>query len=268
MVMKSLCIADLLPDSRRIVIYPSESDFEGYRNVFLAKSKKEERLGKKLRLEVEIQLPPERRTFKQNSAFWALLRIIWKITNGEKRNPTKQEEIEMYYDFLDAYADRKENKITGENRPIHISESNTRQCAILISSEMDLLATIPDIPMSAQAEVKTWFAAWVAWRGRKEFDPLDYDEAGIEIEDRIWRKRHQVSEASGCGPVQKAHIVSRGADPTLIDRPWNWIALTPKEHVHIQHQNGWDFLIGEYPHIEAKILKARKKAALLQGGIQ
>lgn len=57
----------------------------------------------------------------------------------------------------------------------------------------------------------------------------------------------------------QAHIVSRGANAAVIDEPWNWIRLRHTIHAK-QHQNGWDHIMAEFPHLVPKIQRARAMA--------
>jgi hypothetical protein len=103
---------------------------------------------------------------------------------------------------------------------------------------------------------------WETWRGGLENDYADYADRGQTkmLTEEEWRGKHVYSEASGRGgPIERAHIVSRGADAADIEMSWNWIALTPDEHAE-QHRRGWDEFLQIYPHLRGRVDRARKLA--------
>jgi hypothetical protein len=107
---------------------------------------------------------------------------------------------------------------------------------------------------------------WEAWRGGLETDCTDYTdrEQTRTLAEEEWRAKRVYSEASGRGgPIERAHIVSRGADAADIEMSWNWIALTPDEHVD-QHRRGWDEFLRIYPHLRGRVERARRLAGKLE----
>lgn len=258
---KFLCNAYLYPDKSAVVVKFKKDEIELLKKIFTQKKNKEKRLKHEIPIEVEIKIPRERRTFQQNKTLWALIRIIYITQNGEY--PTDEESYNLYLDIVDAYADRTPNQITGELRPIRISQSSTLQAARLIEACMDILSHIPDIPMEHVSEVQDMFFAWQAWRGRQDFDPMDQDEAGNLITEKIWRDKHKVSDATGKGGgIVRSHIVSRGRDHQDIEKSWNWLALTNEEHDE-QHRYGWNWFITKHPHLRGRVERARKLAGVL-----
>jgi hypothetical protein len=79
-----------------------------------------------------------------------------------------------------------------------------------------------------------------------------------------WRQKHPYSEASGKGGnIDRAHIVSRGADAPDIEKAWNWMALLHEEHMQ-QHRIGLDAFLQIYPHLRGRVERARKLAGKLE----
>lgn len=134
---------------------------------------------------------------------------------------------------------------------------------------MNMCNTHPDneyfITTNVQANIRHYLNEWQAWRGTLEKDPVDYLDykKGIFVNESEWKRRHQVCEACGLAgtdfdPLQKCHIISRGAD--TIEEPWNWLQLHLSHHIGKQHQQGWGPLIDEYNHLKGAINRARTLA--------
>lgn len=65
----------------------------------------------------------------------------------------------------------------------------------------------------------------------------------------------------GTGQTQKIHIVSRGADISAVDEPWNWIRGATSIHDKIHNSNlGWTAVLHEFPHVAPKVHRARELA--------
>lgn len=103
---------------------------------------------------------------------------------------------------------------------------------------------------------RAWYAEYsvseVAYTGIKTWE--DYLER-FPFDEFFAVSRNE----AGTGATQKMHIVSRGADPTSIDEPWNWIHGATSVHQR-QHQIGWDPILQEFPHIAPKVRRARELA--------
>ena len=74
-------------------------------------------------VQTTLDLPYQRRTFRQNAAVWKLVTVIFE--NMEGRKPAEDEKYALYLDLLDAYADKVPSRIRGGTRPVHISEANS-----------------------------------------------------------------------------------------------------------------------------------------------
>ena len=248
------CEAKILTEKRLLLLRPIPGDFLFFQKFFESKEKKEARDNQTYCIEVKLDLPAKERTYKQNDTMWKLIEIIFQSQNGRK--PDKDEKYDLYLDILDAYADRKVNKLTGKLRAIHISESDVYQAAQLIQACLDIIVDMCDLSTDLQADVKQIVSRWHTWRGTLERDPLDYvdPEYARTINEKYWRERHPVSEASGKPGVQLCHIISRGAGGA--EEPWNWMALTVEEH-NYQHAKGWDAFLKMYPHLKGKVERAK-----------
>jgi hypothetical protein len=227
--------------------------------LFARKEEFEKRNNKEYYLQAELELRYQKRTFKQNSAVWALITAIFQ--SMENRPPDEEEKQGLYLDLLEEYADKVANRFGGL-RPVHISESNSAEGARFIDGLLYHLATMCNLDMDTQATVMDVMQEWEEWRGSLEKDPADYEdlECTLLLTEAGWRKKHLVSEASGQGGnIVRAHIVSRGADAPDIEKAWNWIALLWEEHEH-QHRIGWDDFLQIYPHLRGRVGRARKLA--------
>jgi hypothetical protein len=227
---------------------------------FRTKKEREERNQKEFFVQAVLDIPLQRRTFKQNSAVWKLVTVIFESMEG--RLPDEEEKYNLYLDLLEAYADRVPNKISGGTRPVHISESNSVEGARFIDGLLYHLATEYALSYGVQTTVQEVLEEWEAWRGELETDYADYAdrEQTKMLTEKEWRERHVYSEASGRGGlIEMAHIVSRGADAADVEMSWNWIALTPEEHAE-QHRSGWDKFLRIYPHLRGRVERARRLA--------
>jgi hypothetical protein len=232
--------------------------------LFSTKKEWELRNQREFFLTVTLELPYQRRTFKQNAAVWKLVTAIFESVEG--RLPDEGEKYDMYLDLLEVYADRAPNKISGGTRPVHISESNSLEGSDFIDGLLYHLATECALSYGVQTTVQEVLEEWEAWRGGLEADYADYTdrEQTKTLTEEEWRKKRVYSEASGRGgPIERAHIVSRGTDAQDIEMSWNWIALTPDEHAE-QHRRGWDEFLQIYPHLRGRVERARKLAGKLE----
>jgi hypothetical protein len=228
--------------------------------LFSKKKKWEERNRREFFLTALLDLPCQRRTFRQNAAVWKLVTVIFESMDG--RLPGEEEKYNLYLDLLEVYADRVPNRLNDGTRPVHISEADSLEGSRFIDALLQHLATECSLPYELQTTVQEVLQEWETWRGEKENDPADYTDAeqNIMLCESEWRVKHVYSEASGCGGIiQRAHIMSRGADAADIEKSWNWIALTPEEHQE-QHRRGWDEFLRIYPHLKGRVERARRIA--------
>lgn len=199
------------------------------------------------------------------SPFVVLVECIW--FSMEKDPTTEEEKYSLYLDLLEAYADKVKSRITGELRPVHISESNSIEGARFIDGLLYHLTTIVgELDYNTQSTVIDVLEEWQQWRGGLEIDPMDYSDLECTklLTEWEWRERHKVSEASGHGgTIDRAHIVSRGADSVDIEKSWNWISLLHSEHMEL-HRIGWDAFLQIYPHLRGRVDRARNLAGKME----
>lgn len=261
-------------DKRNVILLaPVKADIPVIKKLFARKADREQKDGANVYPSYSLEVAARDRTFKQNRAIWALITVIFRSMHGRK--PTEEEKHDLYLDVLDMYAEKVPNRFTGALRPVHLSESDVYQAGRIITHLMGVLVEYCDLNVSdengqdisadLQADVRTIFNRWQEWRGGLARDPMDYDEEGNELDIVDWIKKHPVSDATGTntGNLQLCHIVSRGADATAIDKPWNWIRLESSLHLGVQHQNGWVKFLEMYPHLRSRVLRARSLASVL-----
>lgn len=225
--------------------------------LFKSKIARENRSQKEILLKCEIDAAFQKRSFKQLSAVWKLVEVIFESENGRK--PLDEEKYNLYLDLLELYADKVPNRYNNQLRSIHISEANTVAGSHFIEGLLFHLATMCHLTMDQESTVRSVLYDWEISRGKVETDIND--ERTI---DDI-KKYVKFSEASGRGgPLHLHHIVSRGACPAAIDKAWNIMVLTADEH-NFYHQQckTWDEFLDVYPHLRGKVEKAQRKCAEL-----
>lgn len=233
--------------------------------LFQKKKEWEERNGKEFYLQAKLELRHQKRTLKQNDTVWKLIECIW--FSMEEDPPTEDEKYSLYLDLLELYAGKIKSRITGDLRPIHISESNSLEGARFIDGLLYHLSTECNLDYNAQSTVIDIIQEWEEWRGGLEIDPMDYSdlECTKPLTEFEWRERHKVSEASGQGGVIVLHhIVTRGSNKAAENMTWNWLALTEEEH-RMLHANGNDNFLRIYPHLKGRFSRAKNLADQIQG---
>lgn len=224
------------------------------KKMFSSKVAREERSNKEILLKCEIDAAFQKRSFKQNNAVWALIDVIFESDN--KRKPTDEEKYELYLDLLELYADKRPSRFTGNLVSVHISKANTVQGSNFIDGLLYHISTQCQISYDLQSTVRSVLYEWEIWRGKQDIDIND-DKTVEELREKL-----RYSEASGNMPVELHHIVTRGADSTLIDKAWNLIALTHDEHMEL-HKKGWKYFLEKYPHLKGRIQRVFDKAGHL-----
>ncbi|MBO7518738.1 MAG: hypothetical protein J6T31_06475 [Methanobrevibacter sp.] len=234
-----------------------ENDRYIVEKLFRNKKEREGRTKQEVLLRCEINAPYQHRTFKQNNAVWILISIIFQSMEG--RNGTHEELYELYCDLLEEYADKKPSRLNGKLRSIHISGMNTEQAGRFIDSLLFHLATLCELSIDLQSDVRKFIYEWEEWKHKEENEFEEF--ASVEE----MRQKVVYSEASGKGGVLHFHhIVTRGACPAAVDKTWNLMALTPDEH-NFYHQQckTWDEFLEVYPHLRGKVERAQKRCAEL-----
>jgi len=216
-----------------------------------------------LSAEAELIAESDLYTANQRNTLWGICNFIFQAQNGHK--PNQEELYNVYYAILEKYGKAVENPITGVKHYITLTDPRMtkRDVAKLIEGALNELAMC-DIPYEVLQEIggemKKLWKAWYNWRWNiaKE-DPLFEEEQNMTWEE--YKAKHPVCEITGePGEVERVHIISKGADETIYEYPWNWFAASHRIHV-LQHKKGWDFIIKLYPHIKGKIERARREYA-------
>lgn len=115
-------------------------------------------------------------------------------------------------------------------------------------------------------DIRDIWILFTDWRFGQEKDPLEGTYSGPED----YKEKHPCCEACGRYLLfttnsamqghagQLAHVVSTGAGGA--DQDWNWLVLCDKCHLDTQHEQGWEELLKTYPHLRAKLDRARSRA--------
>lgn len=242
----------------KIVLKPvDEKDQFIINKLFNNKKDRESRTKQEVLLRCEINAPYQHRTFKQNNAVWVLISIIFQSL--EHRNGTHEELYDLYCDLLEEYADKKPSRINGRLRPVHLSEMNTEQAGRFIDSLLFHLATLCELSVDLQTDVRKFIYEWEEWKNKPENEFEEFSSLE-EIREKV-----RYSEASGKGgALHLHHIVTRGACPAAVDKTWNIMVLTPDEHNFFHQQcKTWDEFLEVYPHLRGKVERAQRKCAEL-----
>lgn len=238
----------------KIVLKPAdEKDWPIINKLFENKKNREGRTKQEVLLRCEINAPYQHRTFKQNNAVWILVSIIFQSL--ENRNGTHEELYDLYCDLLEEYADKKPSRINGRLRPVHLSEMNTEQAGRFIDALLYHIATLCELSIDLQSDVRKFIYEWEEWKHKEENEFNEFNSMD-ELSEKV-----VYSEASGKGGIlHKHHIVSRGACPAAIDKPWNIMVLTPDEHNFFHQQcKTWNEFFEVYPHLKNKVEMAYRK---------
>lgn len=266
------CEVKIIRNKKVIWMRPAKEDYPAWENLFDYKERRDKKDKTNIFPKVTFLIEAKERTYDQIKTVFKLLRII--LITQEGREPTEDEVDEAYDDLLEMYADRRPCRFDKDKLvPIHLSKSDVYQASRLVQGAIDYLVNMCDlksennhfITTNLQADVREIIYRWQAWRGTLEKDPVDYIdyEKGLYITEQEWKKRHPVCEACGLAgtdvdPLQKCHIISRGAD--TIEEPFNWMMMHFSHHLFIQHNNGWGPLLDIYTQLIGKYNRARELA--------
>ena len=203
-----------------------------------------------------------RRTNNQNSTLRGIERFFFIATNGYE--PTKDDMYWIHEGFLEKHSVWVTNPLTGISLPKRTSDPSmtTTEMAKIVEGALNELASsdIPaDVLKSIGHDMKKLWEDWYSWRYNQEKDPLL--EAESEMTWEKYKELHPVCELCALAgvdtdPIERMHIVSAGADSTIYEMPYNWIAAHRSHHT-LQHSEGWEIIERSYPHIKGKIKRAR-----------
>ncbi len=169
-----------------------------------------------------------------------------------------QKEI-IHEAMLELYSPSEYNPITKTYQPKRTKRMSTKEMAHMIYHVFNHLASM-DIPSPlrdiADGDMTDLFKKWYEWRNSQNVEMfIDKDMTWTQ-----YKKMQKVCEFTFTHEgdsvhLEQMHIISRGADKSIIDEPWNWIRGRSDIH-RLQHQHGWPYIINLYPHIKEKIEKA------------
>lgn len=204
----------------------------------------------------------EPRSRTQENTLRGLERFI--ATAIMDRKATDEEVDEIHEAIIDEVMPVKTNTYSGERHHKRTSDATVVEMARCIEHAVNWLCTldIPDFLVEAASkDMHSLWSGWYRWRYEQELDPLYDDEMAMDWPE--YCRHHQVCEL--CfqpdipgDPLERAHIVSGGANGAAYEKPWNWLRIHHSHHVPVQHQHGWDAITNEFPHIAGKLRRARQ----------
>ncbi len=160
---------------------------------------------------------------------------------------------------MELYSPTEINPITQTEQPKRTKRMSTKEMSHMINHAFNHLASM-DIPPAlrdvADGDMADLFRKWYAWKNGQDIDVFikpdmtwaEYKAVQKMCEFTFFHEGDSVQ-------LEQMHIISRGADQSIIDEPWNWIRGRSDVH-RLQHQHGWDYIINLYPHIRKKIERA------------
>jgi len=208
---------------------------------------------------IELENRGSHRSQDQNRTLRGLERFIaWAML---RRKPTDRECEFIHEAVLEGAAPQITSPVTGHVMFKRTSMMDTKELALCVEYAMVMLGQMdisPDVMAAIGGDMVNLWQAWYSWR-YKDDDPLFEHEQGMTW-DRYCESR-PVCEVCGTGgsqydPLERMHIVSAGSDVRDYEEPWNWLRAHRSCHSR-QHQNGWDQILNEHPHIKSKVEKAR-----------
>lgn len=211
-------------------------------------------------LTANIKVARATKTYSQLKTAWALVTILFQSEFGRK--PTEKERYKYHLELLEAFADdtMREPSLRDPEVlvPIGFSEMTIQQLSNFINILIQLLGESCSLSITDQMEAQQVFQEWQNFMSSQDRDWNDYDSDGNLLDIDTWRELHTVSFASGKGgPLDLAHIVTRGADPHDKYNCWNVMMLTHDEHMD-QHAIGWTEFVKKYPHLKGRVQRAER----------
>ena len=205
------------------------------------------------------------RTAAQHATLRGVERFLFIAANNYEPNAD-----DLYYiheAILEQFGENEINPITEKEERIRTTspKMTTFRMAKLIDGALNLLGST-EIPSEVLASIGEGMAnlwkAWYKWRyTNKDGDPLYSVEQDMSWEE--YSEMHTVCELCGLpghdlNPLERMHMVSKGADETVYEFPWNWLRAHHNHHV-IQHEKGWGSTLHLFPVIKGKYDRAIEK---------
>jgi hypothetical protein len=216
--------------------------------------------------DVYLEAVYNKKTKAQTTTLRGIERFIFWATEGYKSRGDR--DIHYIHEALiDMYSKPVVNPVSKKEHMMRTSDPNmdTVTLSKIIEGGLNWLSTL-DIPREVMSSIgrpmKELWNEWYTWRyDNKDGDPLFDTEQTYSWDD--YCLVHPVCEVCGLpeapgDPLERMHIVSKGADGTIYEFPWNWLRAHHSHHVE-QHgtAEGWNKVIYEYPVIKNKVARAR-----------
>lgn len=205
---------------------------------------------------VTIETWYKKRTLTQISTLKALEAFIYWAQEGEY--PQKSDHLWAIHEGILEEADLRDEETGARIRtssPVCTTQHMNRFIEIALNhlAEAEITEDLKAKLFSDQP-LSVLFTSWI----KSRMVERDIDRITSWKE---YKARFNYCEATfmHTEDLVQAHIVSRGANAAIIDEPWNWIRLRHSIHT-MQHQNGWDKILAEFPHLIPKVERARAKA--------
>lgn len=241
-------------------------------------------------LEITIDIHYKKRSLDQNNLMWALYEIEANEINGGlsgSRDQTTSSE-ELYLQDLEEYAERivlivPEHKLElyklgrriiacDEYKAkegvmyyrLEMIESSsfftTKQMTDWIERQFNRIA-INGVECTNPGEIPNY---WLQWKQHLNDNKIILRDDIVTGQD--YKALNPLCEASGeyigDGSGQLAHIKARGMGGNPIeekDYSSNWLHLSNKAHIEIQHKKGWKHFLKLYPHLRYKVETAQRR---------
>lgn len=256
-------------------------------------NKKQFKSGKKIDIDVTLDIHFKKRTLDQNSLMWALYAILADVLNeGQKGHKDQMvSSMQLYLDDLEEYAEKIDWIIPKEKELLYMqgrrvaanefhsmrngkeyikltvyessSHFTTKQMTAWIERLFNTLAHL-GVPISSSSEIKS---KWQQWRQHLNDENISLHDDEITIDD--YRELNPICE--GCGEKylvdglgQICHIKARGMGGNHgieKDKASNLLHLCTDCHILTQHQKGWECFKKKAPHLTNKINRALKQVA-------
>jgi hypothetical protein len=202
-----------------------------------------------IELELDIRTKTKKRSLGQNNLLWTLIEVLALETYQE----CGWEKV-IYEEILEIYAPKIESKLHHHKIAKRSSDMDTYECTKVIEgvfyeiNQQGITMTDPtDIVKYWNNYNKIRFSGGVDHGYREGESVKDYRQRVNYCEACRKYLRPGTFHYNG----QMAHIVSKGNSGESKET-WNYFHLCHKDHIGLQHQNGWEIFLKRYPHLRAK----------------
>ena len=215
-------------------------------------------------VEIKARQKLKPKTRDQQNLLRAIERLIFFASYN--REPLSNEINNIHEALLELYAPRKEAPIG--DRPIIVRtgdpDLSTQGMARIIWGAWNELCLL-DIPEAVNDAIsnnlKNVWDAMKAWKYDHYYKIFRDLESRMDFEE--YKATHPVCELTGRhgtveNPLERIHIISKGNDPGLYEKTWNYIMGLHSVHRRI-HDKGWEAVLKDYPHMRRKYNDAHSK---------